>query len=71
MKQVAPGMRVRCLSCGGTQAELEPAHLRLHSTSDRFAFADCPRCNCLRMMALERADRPATTRRPAQEAVAS
>lgn len=71
MKQVAPGMRVRCLSCGATQAEIEPARIQLHSTSARFAFADCPRCACLRMMALERADRPATLRRDVQEAVAS
>lgn len=63
MKEFAPGMRVRCLSCRDTQAELAPERLRLHASSERFAFADCPRCGVVRMMALERAQRSGASRR--------
>jgi hypothetical protein len=33
---------------------MKSERIRLRSQSARFAFAECPRCECLRMMALER-----------------
>lgn len=46
--------QVRCLSCGAGPAAENAAPLCLRSQSERFAFAHCPHCNCLRMMSVER-----------------
>jgi hypothetical protein len=71
MKNAAPARRVRCLSCGATQTDTASTRARPRSASERFAFADCPRCGCLRMMARERADRAAGATDREQEATAT
>lgn len=45
---------VRCLSCGLCPDAADAAPISLRSQSERYAFAHCPHCNCLRMMSLER-----------------
>ena len=54
MGNPAAAPAVRCLTCGTRPHEQSDAPFSLRSQSERFAFADCPRCNCVRMMALER-----------------
>ncbi len=50
---------------------MKSERIRLRSQSARFAFAECPRCECLRMMALERAsERPRPANSAEAEAVA-
>lgn len=46
--------RVCCLSCGTRPAADAASPVSLRSQSERFAFAHCPHCNCLRMMSVER-----------------
>jgi hypothetical protein len=61
---------VRCLSCG-TCPETEAAPVNLRSKSERFAFAHCPHCNCLRMMSLERSGSSAARKRSVEAAAAA
>lgn len=62
---------VRCLSCGGGPDAAAAAPLHLRSQSERFAFAHCPHCNCLRMMSVERSSGRATRKPRLAEASAS
>ena len=54
MVMTATPPRVCCLSCGTPPATDAAAPVNLRSQSERFAFAHCPHCNCLRMMSVER-----------------
>jgi hypothetical protein len=53
MRNLSPGLRLRCLSCGEEPARGPSGAARVRSRAGRFAFAPCPRCRCLRMMAVD------------------
>lgn len=53
MRNLLPGLRLRCLSCGDEPAREQTGEARVRTRAGRFAFAPCPRCRCVRMMAVE------------------
>lgn len=57
MRNLSPGLRLRCLSCGEEPERDGGGEARVRSRAGRFAFAPCPRCQCVRMMAVEPAVR--------------
>jgi len=71
MGESEPLPHVRCLSCGGGPDAAADSPLHLRSQSERYAFAHCPHCNCLRMMSVERSAGRAQRKPRLAEAFAS